>query len=918
MVYVGSCTGMERRRVDGDLYERELQVAAVEKLLASAAEGHGSTLVLVGAAGSGKTALLSLARHVAGPRFDRRHGAANPMEHHLPWSLAGELFGSDGPSGRWPRRSSDLHQITGDWLGPRDGRPLLLCVDDLHFSDHQSLELLCYAARRLSRHPVALLTASRPWPPEALRAMATVAAGGDVQLLDLPPLSRESARSLVERFVGSRDPKRVEDLVARSLGNPLVLVASAKASADPLRPPAPGFDARALADRALLTSQLAGLPADAVTCAHALAALDGEEALDLLAAVCPLPPDRFVEAHDALVTAGVLCEGADGRVAIANDVVADALDRGVAPASRQRIFRRAFEHCYDRGKMAKAVGYIDRGSLHHDPRALDAVVTAGSRAFEHGALDEALRHLDRALSLSEPDPSTPLLMRHADALYAAGRSAEAAAGYARLLTRDLSPTTRFEALSRCVRARTYSGTLDDALDLYQTLLDTGEHGTTRSAELWLERAHVIWELAGPRRALAALDETPAAVAARHPMVGLVRAFFASETGDPSGIGSLEAAGLATRRLATTDPDSALGSFNTLSLWVNTLAVTERYADALGEADFGVAWLESLGALRATIPLRIARLGILSLAGRPLEVVAEVRRMRDSLALDALSEPHVAIFEAGAVAVLGDTSRAEQILAGVASLPTANTWYASVNLRVVHARCLLDRGDADGAAEIVRDLETLVEEAGSGTPSGPPWGAVAVEAYLAAGCYPDALRVAEWLESRPDVLAPGWSQMISLSARAEHAAVVARDRSQAVALYQKAMAASSLQPLDRARVGLRFGQLLRQTGEPVRARPVLADVLATADRVGASLLSASAHAELAAAGGRRRRANRPTGLTAQERRVATHALTGAATRQIASSLHLSPRTVESHLASIYRKVGVKSRHELLARGRTFDL
>jgi DNA-binding CsgD family transcriptional regulator len=64
-----------------------------------------------------------------------------------------------------------------------------------------------------------------------------------------------------------------------------------------------------------------------------------------------------------------------------------------------------------------------------------------------------------------------------------------------------------------------------------------------------------------------------------------------------------------------------------------------------------------------------------------------------------------------------------------------------------------------------------------------------------------------------------------------------------------------------------------------------------------------------AGGRRRQA--AAGLTSQETRVAGLAATGASNPQIARQLCVSVSTVETHLERVYAKLGVRSRHELIA-------
>jgi DNA-binding NarL/FixJ family response regulator len=83
------------------------------------------------------------------------------------------------------------------------------------------------------------------------------------------------------------------------------------------------------------------------------------------------------------------------------------------------------------------------------------------------------------------------------------------------------------------------------------------------------------------------------------------------------------------------------------------------------------------------------------------------------------------------------------------------------------------------------------------------------------------------------------------------------------------------------------------------------------RLGAEPWAETALAELRAAGGRRSRAAAERDeLTAQERRVALAVARGASNREVASELFLSPKTIEFHLRLIYRKLGVRSRSQLI--------
>jgi DNA-binding NarL/FixJ family response regulator len=101
------------------------------------------------------------------------------------------------------------------------------------------------------------------------------------------------------------------------------------------------------------------------------------------------------------------------------------------------------------------------------------------------------------------------------------------------------------------------------------------------------------------------------------------------------------------------------------------------------------------------------------------------------------------------------------------------------------------------------------------------------------------------------------------------------------------------------------EILQRTGQVARARQVLEDAVTLAMRIGDPRLTARVEAVrfgLKAADGR-------DSLTPAELRVARAAAAGRMNREIAADLFLSVRTVETHLASIYRKVGVRTRTEL---------
>jgi DNA-binding CsgD family transcriptional regulator len=110
-----------------------------------------------------------------------------------------------------------------------------------------------------------------------------------------------------------------------------------------------------------------------------------------------------------------------------------------------------------------------------------------------------------------------------------------------------------------------------------------------------------------------------------------------------------------------------------------------------------------------------------------------------------------------------------------------------------------------------------------------------------------------------------------------------------------------------------GAHLRRAGQRVAAQPPLRRGLELADRMGATPLADAARHELRATGARPRRAayTGVDALTPSERRVAQLAADGLTTPQIAQALFVTPKTIQTHLAHIYRKLDITSRQHLPA-------
>ena len=132
------------------------------------------------------------------------------------------------------------------------------------------------------------------------------------------------------------------------------------------------------------------------------------------------------------------------------------------------------------------------------------------------------------------------------------------------------------------------------------------------------------------------------------------------------------------------------------------------------------------------------------------------------------------------------------------------------------------------------------------------------------------------------------------------------------LYQSALDHPGLVefPFERARIALAQGISLRRMRRYNKARVVLGSAAEGFDRIGARPWAEQARAELRASGATVKQSHGETiPLSAQERRIADLAASGKTNKEIAAQLRLSPRTVDSHLAKAFRKLGISRRAAL---------
>jgi len=187
----------------------------------------------------------------------------------------------------------------------------------------------------------------------------------------------------------------------------------------------------------------------------------------------------------------------------------------------------------------------------------------------------------------------------------------------------------------------------------------------------------------------------------------------------------------------------------------------------------------------------------------------------------------------------------------------------------------------------------------------------IEAYIRTGNRPRAEEtLAEW-ERRARVAERPWALAVAARCRGLLADDDRLDEHFGQALAWHAEVPT---PFERARTELSYGERLRRGRRRVEARDQLRSALATFEELGAHPWAERARAELAASGARAkpRDGSAIEELTPQELQVALVVAGGATNREAAAALFVSPKTVEAHLGSIYRKLGLRSRTELASR------
>jgi DNA-binding CsgD family transcriptional regulator/tetratricopeptide (TPR) repeat protein len=897
----------------GGLVGREAELAQLVSPVDAARVGRGGSMVIEGAPGVGKSALLAAARpadllalRASGVETEIDLPFAGLAElldpalrylHRLPAIQRAALSGAlalGAPAGE--DRGVVLHAVAALLRAAADDGPLAVCVDDVQWLDPSSQDAVAFAARRAERLGVAIIVVRslrgapvEPWP--------------GVARLEVGDLARPDALALARRHGVAHAV--AESLVDALGGNPLALTeAPAQLSADQRAGratlPHPLPTGRRL--QHAFAERLEGLPR-AARRALLLLAVSNDGASGHLAAALAREDgmSSFATAEDA----GLVLVDAQ-RVRFTHPLVRSAILQEAPPSARREAHRALAQTAQEPERawhLAAAAEAPDEGLA----AALEAL---GHEARERGAPATAVLAFERASQLSpEPSAATSRTLLAAALATAAGRPAHAKALLDAALATVDDPLGRADVqLLRGVAMQQIGRPMAAYALLEQEAERVLEHDPARAAGL-LTHAGIALVAHGTMSRLAALAARAQALAP--PNGDLVPAILHAEALASLGHHARARELLRARaaELAALDPTGPGHEI------LSVAALCHLWMEDYEDSEQLLIWLVDTSRAR----------GAVAALAFPLSVLASLHLRRGAFAeAAALAAEGVALGEEATGSFLFSVSLSTAAFAD-AHLGRAESCmqHAEQGRRVAERleltstlACVeqalgflaLGLGDASDAVLHLERAREHTRRFGSRDPSFLYTDADLAEAYCRVGRTDEARALADELAERAAVTGGAWAAAAAARCRALVDPDDALDVHLAAALAAHARVPL---PFELARTRLCFGERLRRARRRAEAREHLAAAHETFTALGAPHWARRAEQELAATGRRREGVPRDE-LTPRELDVCRLVAGGATNNETAAALFISTRTVEHHLRMAYRKLGLRSRTELTRR------
>jgi DNA-binding CsgD family transcriptional regulator len=904
------------RRDQSQLFGRERELALIGEMLEQVG-ACGRSLLIRGEAGIGKSALLGEARRWAGQLgIPVLSTSGAPLEAQMPFAgLQRLLRPLVHEIGALPEHQRDALSVAlGLSGGPppdlflialaalnvvanrAEAAPLLIVVEDAHWLDAATLEVLAFMARRVEMEPIVLLFAARD-------GFACSLDETGARQLELEALNDASANALLD----ARAPELAPELRRRALdeaqGNPLALVELPRAldseELGALSATVPLPITQRL-ERAF-AGQASELPAVTRVLLLVAALDEGADLSELLAAA------SLVESHPTTIDDIAPAEAAglvsvDGAaVRFRHPLVRAAISQAAATTVRQSA-HRALAETYA-GDPDRSVWHRAAALTGADEHVAASLEGAAARALLRGAPDVAAAALQEAARVSNPAAGRGhLLVRAAEIEFELGRKDLALRHVAEAMQLELGPAerTRLTFMLAAADGDAWSGAERVAAFAQLANEMTSADGTALALKSFLTVAAGCWwgnptqetrdVIVAAAERLQVAEDDPALLAV------LAQA-------DPVKRGAL-----VIERISRMTPD-VTGDPVALHLVGTAASAAWAFDLSLGFLSSAVDGLRAQG-----------RLGLLAQA-LVSQSWAAVHLAKETLAVSAADEGARLARETGQSrwALSADLARAT-VASERGDFETANALadHAETELLPIGAHAMLSlvqfaRGRGAVAHGLYSDgydqLKRILDP--SDVAYHPFVGAWAlsdlVEAAAFSGHSDQARMYLEQLESlASETSAP------FLRATLSYAKPLLTSDDGAEELYRTALSNGvSNWPCYRGRLLLNYGRWLRRQRRVAESRPPLRTARENFDALAFGGLAEAARQELRASGETsiRRTPDARDQLTPQELQIAQLAASGLTNREIGQKLYLSHRTVGSHLYRIFPKLDISSRSEL---------
>ncbi|KOV78040.1 AAA family ATPase [Nocardia sp. NRRL S-836] len=392
------------------IFGRSKELRAISQVVKEVSRGLSRVVEVVGEPGIGKTRLLvELHRDAAASRMTVLAGRSSEADRHVPFALftdaidqhlAGlppaerERLAADpalgavfphltgGPAHR-PVDRREFFRAVRDMLSAlAGGTGLALVLDDVHWADQESAELLAHLVWHPPAGPVLLALAHRPKQavPALSAALSLLARQGLVQTLDLKPLEPCASDEMLDALAPSAGPGLRAALHRASGGNPFYLeVLASRWNGDQQQHEPDGPCPRLTAT---LHAELCALPEQTRTAAQAAAVLGDPFDVDLVGEVTGLPLAAVFTAMDELAARDVVRQlGTSSRFAFRHPVVRHVTYRTMGAGARIAAHAKATAVLGRRGASSRLLApHLDRTASVGDVAAVAVLVEAAESA----------------------------------------------------------------------------------------------------------------------------------------------------------------------------------------------------------------------------------------------------------------------------------------------------------------------------------------------------------------------------------------------------------------------------------------------------------------------------------------------------------------------------------------------------------